>query len=350
MKTSFISSLGVADSVRTHLMRMQTEISKLEKEVVTGRVADTGLALGARTGQSVSLERDIDRLGGIITSNALVGARLSATQSGLKSLSDLAQQFLSTMTAAVAGAVDPEISKADAKTLVTTMTGVLNASLNGENIFAGVNTDVRPINDFFAAGSPAQAAMASAFQTHFGFAHTDPAAGAVDAAQITDFLNNVIEPMFMGADWTGAMNWSEATDETISARITLTETTQASVSANTDGVRQLAMAGAVVAFFLDGELGEIAQDAVIRFSASKVGQATVSIARVQAQAGIIEQRVAAASDRLQMQIDIFRGKVSDLVEIDPYEASTRVSNLLSQIETAYTLTSRLRQLSLVNYL
>ena len=82
----------------------------------------------------------------------------------------------------------------------------------------------------------------------------------------------------------------------------------------------------------------------------KVGQATVSIARVQAQAGIIEQRVATASDRLQMQIDIFRGKVSDLVEIDPYEASTRVSNLLSQIETAYTLTSRLRQLSLVNYL
>lgn len=348
MKTSFVSSQGIANSVRSHLMRMQAEITKLEKEVVSGRVADSGLALGARTGQSVSLERDIDRLGGIIDSNALASSRLSATQSGLQSLSQLAQNFMTTMTAAVSDAVDPEISKSEAATLIKTMTGVLNANLNGENLFAGVNTDVRPINDFFATGSPAQAAMANAFQTYFGFAYTDPAASTVNAAQMTTFLTTVIEPQFTGTDWT--TNWSNATDETITARISLTDSTPASVSANIDGVRKLAMAGATIAFFFGGNLNDEAQNAALRFATSKAGEANANIALTGSQTGIVEQRITDASDRLQMQIDIFKGKVSDLVEIDPYEASTRVSTLLSQIETAYTLTNRLRQLSLVNYL
>jgi len=252
------------------------------------------------------------------------------------------------MTAAISGAVEPSISKSSAQSLITTMTGVLNASLDGEYLFAGTNTDVRPVNDFFATGSPAQAAMETAFQTHFGFASTDPAAAAIDATQMSDFLNNVIEPQFMGSDW--ATNWSNASDETITARITLTETTSTSASANVDGVRQLAMAGAAVAFFLGGSLGESAQNAVLEFATSKAGQAVASLAEIQAHTGIAEQRISSASARLQMQIDIFKGKVSDLVEIDPYEASTRVSTLLSQIETAYTLTNRLRQLSLVNYL
>lgn len=348
MKTSFISTYAVNDSMRLHMMRMQKEITKLEAEVVTGRVADAGLELGARTGHAVSLERDVDRLKGIIDSNSLAGARLAATQNGLQSLSDLAQRFLSTMSGAVSGAVEPEISKTDAESLITSMTAVLNSSLNGENLFAGVNTDVRPINDFFAAGSPARAAIETAFQTQFGFAMTDPAASTVDGAAMANFLTTVIEPQFMGTDWT--TNWSNASDETITARITLTDTTSASVTANTDGVRQLAMAAAAVAVFLDGNLNANARKAVLEFATAKTGQSVSSLGQTQAETGIIEQRISAASERLQMQIDIFRGKISDLVEIDPYEASTRVSTLMTQLETAYTLTSRIRQLSLVHYL
>jgi flagellar hook-associated protein 3 FlgL len=80
------------------------------------------------------------------------------------------------------------------------------------------------------------------------------------------------------------------------------------------------------------------------------GQSVSNIGQVQAQTGIVEQRITSANERLQMQIDIFEGKISDLEGVDAYEASTRVSTLLAQIETAYTLTSRIRQLSLVRYL
>ncbi len=348
MKTTFISSYNTNQSVRSHLMKMQAELIKVEREVVTGRVADAGLELGSRTGQSVSLQRDVERLGTIIDSNALANSRLEATQSGLQTLANIAESYLSTMTAATSGSVEPAVAIAEANAAITTMTGVLNSSLNGENLFAGVNTDVTPINDFFAVGSPARTALEGAFSSHFGFAHTAPAAATIDKAAMETFLTTVVEPQFMGADWT--TNWSNATDETITARITLTETTSASVSANADGVRRMMMAAASVAVFLDGNLNANAQQAVVEHSSSQTGQAISGIAQLQAQTGIVENRITTASERLQMQIDIFEGKISDLEGVDPYEASTRVTTLLAQIETAYTLTSRIRQLSLVRYL
>ena len=348
MKTTFISSYNTNQAVRTQLMKMQAELIKVEREVVTGRVADAGLELGSRTGHSISLQRDVERLRGIIDSNALASSRLEATQHGLQTLADLAQRYLGTMTAASSGAVEPEIALSEAQTAVTTITGVLNASLNGENLFAGVNTDVVPINDFFAAGSPARTAMETAFSTHFGFSHTAPAASAIDAAAMQTFLTTVIEPQFMGADWT--TNWSNASDDTITARITLNETSSASVSGNIEGARKLMMAAASVTVFFDGNLNANARRSVMEHASSMTGQAVSSISQVQAQTGIVEQRLTGASERLQMQINIFEGKISDLEGVDPYDASTRVSTLLAQIETAYTLTSRIRQLSLVRYL
>lgn len=347
MKTTFISTQAIANTNRYNLLRMQVELMKLEKEVVTQRVADAGLHLGSRTGLSVSLERDLGRLQGIIDSNALGTARLSATQAGLQSMADQAKKLLTITIAASSGTVEPEIAISAARAMLGEMTGVLNTNLNGENLFAGVNTDVRPINDFFAPASPARAAMETAFLTHFGFTYDDPLAATINGADMTDFLTNVIEPQFMGAGWA---NWSNATDETITARITLTETASASVSANIEGVRRLAMAAATIAVFFEGPINAEARGAILEHGTSQSAASVAGITQVQSQTGIIENRISAANERLEMQISIFQSKNSDLVSIDPYEASARVSTLLAQIETAYTLTSRIRQLSLVRYL
>jgi flagellar hook-associated protein 3 FlgL len=348
MKTSFISSYGSSQAVRTQLLKMQIELVKTEKEVVSGRAADAGLHLGARTGQSVSLERDIDRLKGIMDSNELAQARLSATQAGLTTLVDSAQQFLSTMTAASSGAVEPTIALAEAETVIVKMAGVLNSSLNGENLFAGINTDVQPLTDFFATGSPARQAIEDAFNTHFGFTYDSVAANAVTNADMTTFLETVLMPQITGPDWTTL--WSSASDATITARITMTDTTSASVSANEAGIRKLTAGAAALAVFFSGNLNEYARDAVVANATSMTGQSVSDLAQTQAKTGIVQQRITAASERLSMQVDIFSGKVNDLVGIDPYEASNRVQQLLAQIETAYTLTNRMSQLSLVRFL
>ncbi len=115
-------------------------------------------------------------------------------------------------------------------------------------------------------------------------------------------------------------------------------------------MRKFAMAATIVSEFSDSALGQGALASVYNRASSLAGAAASEVSQVQARTGIVEQRVTKASERLSMQVDIFTGKLSKMEGIDPYEASTHISSLLSQIETAYTLTSRIQQLSLVNYL
>ena len=70
----------------------------------------------------------------------------------------------------------------------------------------------------------------------------------------------------------------------------------------------------------------------------------------QAKLGLTENKVSSATDRIKSQVDLFQRNLIDLEGVDPYEASTRITSLLSQIETSYALTARMQQLSLVNFL
>jgi flagellar hook-associated protein 3 FlgL len=71
MKVSFVSSQAISHALRYQMLRMQADLIKAEKEALSGRVADVGLALGARTGLSVSMNREIERLEGLADSNQL---------------------------------------------------------------------------------------------------------------------------------------------------------------------------------------------------------------------------------------------------------------------------------------
>jgi flagellar hook-associated protein 3 FlgL len=70
----------------------------------------------------------------------------------------------------------------------------------------------------------------------------------------------------------------------------------------------------------------------------------------QAQLGVIQNKVSGATDRIKSQVDLFQRNLQDLEGVDPYEASTRITSLLCQIVTSYSLTARIQQLSLVNFL
>jgi flagellar hook-associated protein 3 FlgL len=348
MKATSVSSAGISNAMRYSQMRMQVDLVKAQKEMDTGRVADIGLALGARASQSVTFARDLERLNSIVDSNPLNASRLSSTQDALGQIAAAAQSFLSSLTSAASGDVGDSILRDSGKATLQALTAILNTSVNGEYLFSGTNTDVKPIDDFAAAGSPAKAAFDAAFLAHFGFAKDDPSAASISAADMDDFITNDVEPQFLGAGWQA--NWSSATDQPIVSRIALNETTEASVSANNDGVRKLAMAASMMSDLLDSNIGEEARKVLGEHALSLVGEALGKISQVQAQTGIIEKRVTDASDRMKTQVDLFERHIIDLEGIDPYEAANRVNDLMSHIQTSFALTARIQQLSLLNFL
>ncbi|TIN30011.1 MAG: flagellar hook-associated family protein [Mesorhizobium sp.] len=343
-----VSSAALSNAMRSQQMRMQADLVKATKESSTGRVADVGLALGGRTTQAVTFQRDLDRLNVIIDSNGLVGARLSSTQTSLSQLSSAAQALLSALTTASSSDSSNSLTQSSGKATIQQLTSILNTSVNGEYLFAGTNTDVKPINDFTAAGSPAKAAFDASFLANFGFTQNDPLAANITAAQMDDFITNDVVPQFMGAGWQG--NWSNATDQQIVSRIALNETTPTSTSANSDGIQKLAMAATMVASLMSSNISQAAKNTVVSRSTLLVGEALSGIAQLQSETGIVQKRVSDANDRMTTQVDLFERHILDLEGVDPAEAATRVADLTQHIETSFALTARLQQLSLLNYL
>jgi flagellar hook-associated protein 3 FlgL len=347
MKATSVSSAGISNAMRYSQMRMQVDLVKAQKELDTGRVADTGLALGARTAQSVTFARDLDRLKTIVDSNGLVTSRLTSTQDALSQVADLVQTLLSSLTSTASGDLTNKITSDSGTAALQSLTSILNTSINGEYLFAGTNTDVKPLDDFTAAGSPAKAAFDASFQTYFGFGQDDPAAANISAADMDNFLTTKIEPQFLDADWS---NWSNATDQPIVSRIALNETTETSVSANTDGIRKFAMAASLVSQLMNSNVSDDAKKTVVTRALSLVGESLSDLGQTRAQTGIVQQRVADANTRMDTQVDLFNKHILDLEGVDPNEAATRVNNLVTHIQTSFALTARIQQLSLLNFL
>ncbi|MEW7007053.1 flagellar hook-associated family protein [Lentilitoribacter sp. EG35] len=350
MKTSFVSSYATQHSMRLVVGRAQQEIQKLQTEVVTGRFEDIGVALGGKTSNAVMLHRDFEQFTTIKDVNALVENRLSAAQAGLKQNSESAQSMLEALILARDANNDTlrGVAVAKVKHALESFTDISNMTSNGEYLFAGINTDVKPVVDYFETGNTAKAAFDTAFSTHFGFAQSSPSVAGITSAQMQSFLDTVVEPMFTGAAWN--TDWSTASDTNMTSRVAREELIQTSVNANQDGFRKFAFAATISFEMLNIGLNDEAQSVLTEKAIAFAGQAVTGTDDERAFLGISESRVTKANQLLQVQADLTKIYVSRMEEVDVYEASTRVNALMTQVETSYSITSRIQRLSLIDYL
>ncbi|MGE0212581.1 MAG: flagellar hook-associated family protein [Parvibaculaceae bacterium] len=349
MKTSLLSTLSMTEATRQTLFRLQRDLVTAQKEATTGRLADVGLSLGQRTGQVVSLRYDHARLEGMVDTNGLVGARLDVTQHALGSVLETANDFLSSLMAGRSSQIGADVIQPGARTTLDALIGALNASTGSEHLFAGINTDVAPVTDYYATPtSPARTAVADAFMATFGFAQDSPAAAGISTADMQTFLDTTFAGLFDAAGWSA--DWSSASDQNIRSRISMNELADVGVNANEAAFRKLAQAAVMVSDLGLGNLNAETARTVLDNAFRIVGEATSELTRLQANVGTVQAQVARASERMSLQIDILTTRINDQEGVDPYEAATRVSALLNQIETSYALTGRLQNLSLLNYL
>ncbi|MBB5704037.1 flagellar hook-associated protein 3 FlgL [Ochrobactrum daejeonense] len=345
MKAQSISTYGATSALRALVAKNKAEMLKAQQEATTGTVFDVGLALGSKSGQTVSLRKEYDRLTVLTDMNKLLQERMNATQTAVGAIIEDTQGFLGGLAGANISGADT-IARS-ARSMLDSVAGMLNTNYNGEYIFAGVNTDVRPVADY-ADGSPAQVAVRQAFEDHFGFAMTDPQVADITGDQMTAFLEGDFADQFNDANW--AANWSDASDSVIKSRISPTETADTSISANADGFRKAIMSAVMVAEFADIGLNGSAFGALTAQAVQTTTQAIADTTGKQTVLGLAQARTEAATTRIAAQQKILNQSVLNLEEVDPYEAATRVNALKTQVETSYSLTVQLQNMSLLNYL
>jgi flagellar hook-associated protein 3 FlgL len=347
---SITSTASLTNALRRSVLDTQNQITRAQTEVSSGRVADLGLDLGMAAGRDYALGmRDAD-LASIANSNGVVATRLASSETALGSIADTAQSFLETLVSAQSGAgSDAGAIRDNAVAGLKSLISGLNTSVAGVYIFGGTNISAPPLSDYFSEPlSAAKISVDDAFQAAFGVAPDSSDAGSITADQMQSFLSGAFADLFSETGWTD--NWSSASNESTTNRISLSQIAETSVSANETPLRQIAMAYTMIADLSLTELGSETYAGVLKTAAESMGQAITNLTRLRSSVGVMQSNIDDATATITAQRNVIATQIGSLENIDPFEASTRLNNLTTQLETSYTLTGKIQQLTLAKYL
>jgi flagellar hook-associated protein 3 FlgL len=346
MSTTFISTNAISTTLRISSMKSRAGLSQATKEATTGRLADVGQSLGALAGRDVVLRAELLDVEKLVDTNTLVAGHLDVAQQRVSVLIETAESFQKDLLAARNSANGGGIIAQPAAANLQGLLATLNVTMDGQYLFAGINTGVEPMQDY-AAGSPSKAAVDAAFLATFGFAQNSALASGITAASMQAFLDTTLQAEFDDPAW-GA-NWSTADDQVMRSRISTTQTIDTSASANDPAFRKLAKAYTMLSD-LGTNLNQAAFQALIDTALVGIGDAINDLAEVGARLGTAQQLTANASSRLMVQSDLITQQVTAMETVDPEEASVRVTNLETQLDMSLALTVRIQRLSILNYL
>jgi flagellar hook-associated protein 3 FlgL len=349
MNVSHVSTLAMFQTLRTTQARGEAQLARLQTELTTGRHADVNLALGRNAGVPVALRVEQDRLSGILSSNVLVAQRLDLTQQTLEQITSGAQRASASLTTALGSGGAAGVAIANVQSVFQEFTGLMNQSFGGQYLFAGINTDVRPFDDFSAGASSASgSAVSTAFNSEFGFGSDDPAVSNITPAAMEAFLDGYFAQIFDdNSQWQAS--WSSASDRNIRSRISPQVNAETSLNANAAAFRDITAAYAMVAGLGGQALAGDTLQLVMSRALSSLSQGVSGINDLRGQLGLVQESVSLHSQALEARMEINAGYLVALEGVDRFEAASRLSEITAQIETSYAMTGRLQSLSLLNY-
>ncbi len=345
MSVSSVSSSTISSILQNTVTRMQSQLTTVSSEASTGLLADIGQTLGANAGQDISLHQQMADISAISSSNALVGNQLDTAYNALTTMQSSTQSMLTSLVSAEAGTSGSSGSASvqeTASAALASFTSTMNSQSGGQYVFGGINSGVAPL-----ATSPTamQTAVANAFQTAFGFSMTSSSVSTITAAQLTNFLGgSQFTSLFSGSGWTSASSTA------LTNRIGVNETATTSITANDQAFQDTAQALTMVSEFAGLNLGSDAYSALLSTASTVMTSANNGLIQASATIGGMQNQVTQANSAVSLQQNLLTTQINANEDVNSYQVATEVSNLSTQLQTAYSLTAQIHKLSLVNFL
>ncbi|MCW2284649.1 flagellar hook-associated protein 3 FlgL [Rhodoblastus acidophilus] len=348
MTVNSVSSATLANILASSVTRMQSQMTVLEVENSTGRLADIGLSLGAGSGAVVALHQQVADLDALTQSNALVSTHLDTALSALGNL----QQVASTALAQSVNATSVQPSTTGSYALQKAAQGALdsfttsaNSDAGGVYAFGGQNTDTAPMKSYTDS---AQASVRAAFQATFGFSVNDPQVSTITATDMTNFLNGPFANLFTGANW--SQDWSSASATPLTNRISTSQTVTTSITANDPAFQNTAKGLVMFAEFGNLALNQTTYSALVSAAQKTLNTGNNQLIEANAALGTMQNTLKQANSSISLQQDVLTTQINAKETVDPYLVGTQVNALSNQLQVAFSLTAQLHKLSLVNFL
>ena len=329
---------------RTAVTDLQSKLNKAQYEITSGEIATPAETLGSQFGLDLALRSQADTLTNLQSTNSILGTALTTSQNALTNISSDAQTFMNTLITAQSTG-DVSALAIQAQSFLDAFTSYSNQTSAGAYVFGGTNSSVAPMASY--SGAP-QTAVANAFQTAFGFPQSSSQASTISTSSMQSFMSGAFAGLFADPSW--STTWSKASSTPTSAVIAPGQSVTTSATAYGNAFRQLASAYTSIADLGINNLNSSTQQTVISSALQQVSGAIQSITDMQSKLGFSQSQITSANKALQTQVTTINNTVGQLDGVDPYQAAENLSNLTTQLETAYSLTSRISKLGLVNYL
>ncbi|WP_112320547.1 flagellin [Oceanibium sediminis] len=322
-------------------LRLQSQTTSLRAQLdIAGKETTTGLSadIAARTGGNLApvfgIDAALQRLDQNVKDLSLAQARAGAAQTALGLVEEgsgaLGLNLLSAIDTGDAIARSTYIAEADV--VLGTIIGALNTQFAGRALFSGAAEDSVSLQDVetlkadiaaLVAGAPDPASAQSAVDAYFA-----PGGG---------FETNIYGGS--NVDAAGA----QVSDETRLAYLP-----RADAAALRDVLKAVTLVATSDAAPFSGD--PVARDAYLSEAAGNLIAVRDEITNLRAALGVAEQQIGDASDRNLSEQNALKLSRNDLVGVDQFTAAARFVDLEGQLQSLYTVTSRLSSLSLTNFL
>lgn len=313
----------------------KAELAVASMELSSARKNNLLSASAGDLGQLFAIDRSISELDVQTNAIHLASGKAALTQKALgniyENLVDFGPQLLSAVERGDAQSFT--LISRDARLALGAVTTSLNARYGRHSVFSGADVDATAIASADAiisdistivAGVPDSAAALTAIDEYF----YSPGGGFENNA----FLGGVADAPSLHHESGEMIAYAQRAD---SQEIRGT-------------IRALVIA--VVASDAPNFVGTPDQVDLLREAGTAAIAATGDITRVRETLGFAEGRIEAAQARTRAMSDVFSLERAAIVSADPFEAATRFEALQTQLQTIYTVTSRLSKLSLTNFL
>lgn len=327
----------LGDIAQQLFLRRQTaaargEVTALSNALTTGLVTDTARHLGGQTAPLAAMETSLRRLA--VYDQTIAGAsnRAVAMQSALSRVDSAARAARADLLQAASGGSTAIDAAATAgRAAFEDAVNTLNTRIGDRSLFSGTATDRPALLDPEAFLAAAKAAFA-------------PATAPADiAAALDDWFTDptgFTAIAFRGSTTTGDIRVAD--DISVTLPVTAA-----------DPDLHGTLKGLILAALLsdDSFAGDrTAQTALVRLAGTALTASGDGLTAAAARLGLVQERIATAEARNGAEATALGIARTDLIAADGYETASRLAEAEGRLQTIYTLTARLSNLSLVNFL
>lgn len=314
--------------------RLRADIQRLTGELASGERADLRSALSGDFGALGSIERSLTTVDAYTLAADETAVFLSASQTALET----ARTNMTALSAALVVTDDTaqpaqiEAVGRDARARFDAVVSALNVTLADRAVFAGA-----------ATGGPA---LASADEM------LDALVLATAATTTAEDVELAVDTWFGPGGGFDTLGYLGSAQPISAVTVAERETLQPTLTAADPDLREV-LSGFALAALLDRDVlsGQTAERGQLaRTAGERLIEAEPGLVARQGEVGTLENRLDAARSRNLAERSALLIARADIVAIDPFETASELRATEIQLETLYTVTVRLSQLSLTDFL